>query len=1226
MSVYSIFTEKKPEYAALSDSTLAEIQSALLINSLENLRIVNLYEAEGLTREAFDKAVPIVFSEPAVDITYAEFPALQADEQAFAAEFLPGQYDQRADSAAQCVSMLCGVEAPLVKCTKIYILKGAVSDADFTRIKAYLINNVEARECGFGEKKTLKTEYENPTEVEVLSGFTELTREELGGFLNERGLAMDVDDIVFCQNYFKGENRNPTITEIRMLDTYWSDHCRHTTFLTCVDDVEIEADYINKTYKKYLTHKSELGRSEKPVTLMEIATMGMRKLKADGLLPDLDESGEINACCVKIDADGEEWLLYFKNETHNHPTEIEPFGGGATCLGGAIRDVLSGRSYAYQAMRITGCSNPLLPVSKTIPGKLPPRRITTTAAAGYSSYGNQVGISSGHLTEIYHDGYMAKRMELGALVGAVKAENVVREVPQDGDIVILLGGKTGRDGCGGATGSSKSHSAESLEKSGAEVQKGDALIGRKMQRLFRNPDVAKMIKRCNDFGAGGVSVAIGELADGLFIDLDKVPEKYGGLDGTELAISESQERMAVVVAEADAEKFIAFADTENLEAAVVAEVTAEPRLRMKWRGKEIVNLSRDFLNSNGAVKHTRVKIKAPKLTLNTHSDWKSLVTDLNVCSQRGLSQRFDSTAGGLTVLMPLGGKTQQTPAQVMAAKIPVKGNNSKTASLMSWGFNPTVSEQSPYHGAAFAVIESVAKIVAAGGKSAKVRLTFQEYFERLRNSPERWGKPFAALLGAYEAQLALGTPAIGGKDSMSGSFEEIDVPPTLVSFAVTTASVGNIISSEFKKAGSKIIYIAPGYDGDLLPDYAGVKRVFAVVEREIERGNALSVRTLSAGGIAESVFKMCLGNRIGADLSHIEGLNLFKPCYGAFVIEANEAFNGGKIIGETIPEYAIKCNGESIGLTEHEKLWEDVLEPIFPSKTPCEPKPEKISYNCETGKKALCAHGNKTEEPRVLIPVFPGTNGEYEMQYAFESAGAKVETFVIRNLTPSAIKESVSEFSRRIKNSNIIAISGGFSAGDEPEGAGKMIASFFRNAEITDAVHDLLGNRDGLMLGIGNGFQALLKLGLLPHGEIREATPESPALTFNKIGRHQSQMVLTRISSVKSPWLCLCEVGDVYAVPVSCSEGRFTCGEAMMQNLAEHGQIISQYVDLNGQPTMDTVFNPGGSLYAVEGLISTYGRVLGKMGHTERIYADTLKNIPGNKNMPLFKAGVEYFK
>ncbi|MCL1823616.1 MAG: phosphoribosylformylglycinamidine synthase, partial [Oscillospiraceae bacterium] len=1109
MSVYRIYTEKKPGFAVESGIVLDEITEFLLIDSVINVRTVNLYDVEGISRNDFNKAVSEVFSQAPIEFVYEEMPALQSDERSFTVEYIPGQYDQRADSAAQIISVLCGVEQPTVKCAKIYIIKGKINDTDFGKIKKYLINPVEARECETTLKSTLKPEYDIPEEVEILDGFIDLSRDELKSFLEKYSIAMDLSDIAFCQDYFKSEKRNPTITEIRMLDTYWSDHCRHTTFGTIIDDVRIDTDYIKKSYQKFTENKAALGRADKPVTLMEIATAGMRKSKVDGLLNDLDESEEINACSIKIDVDGEDYLLMFKNETHNHPTEIEPFGGGATCLGGAIRDVLSGRAYAHQAMRITGASDPRLQADKTISGKLPPRKITNTAAAGYSSYGNQVGLAGGLVQEIYHDGYMAKRMELGALVGAAKAENVIRQRPLEGDVIILLGGKTGRDGCGGATGSSKSHSSESHKKNAAEVQKGDALIGRKMHRFFRNAEVARMIKRCNDFGAGGVSVAIGELADGLAIDLDKVPVKYNGLDGTELAISESQERMAVVIAKNHTEKFKELAAIENLDATVVAEVKSEPRLKMKWKGKLIVDISRGFLNSNGASKYAKVNIAEPLISLtdlpNTDENWKKTITDLNLCSQRGLSQRFDSTAGGFAVLMPLGGKTQQTPAQAMAAKIPVKDEagsmqDSKTASVMSWGYNAALSTQSPYHGAAYAVVESIAKVVAAGGKSKGVRLTFQEYFERLNDEPLRWGKPVAALLGSYEAQLALNAPSIGGKDSMSGTFEDLNVPPALVSFAITTEKAENIISPEFKAAGNKIMYIAPDYDENNLPVYESVKRVFETVEKEIIRKNALSVWAIGVGGIAEGIFKMSLGNKIGADLNKTGNLKLFTPCYGAFIIEAGEDFTGADCIGFTTAESSIICNDMHINIEETEKLYEEVLESTFPSKTEAEFTTQKITYAGEN--QTVCNPAFKTAKPRVLIPVFPGTNGEYEMQYAFKKAGAEAELLVIQNLDVKAVNESFKEFAERAKNSNIIALAGGMSAGSEPDGAGKFISAFFRNEQVHAAVLDLLNKRDGLMLGIGDGFQALLKLGLLPFGEFKKQILESPVLPFNKIGRH----------------------------------------------------------------------------------------------------------------------------
>ena len=1238
--VYRIYVEKKKLYAVDGAAVLADLNTALGISSVKGVRIVNRYDVEGLSEDKFKAAVPTVFSEPPVDDVYFELPELSADERMFASEFLPGQFDQRADSASQCIQMLCKGDRPDVRYAKIYILKGSISDDEMARIKHYLINAVEARECGFEKKDTLKVSYNIPTEVETLTGFLGKTDEELADFVTKYGLAMDNDDIKFCQDYFKSEHRDPTITEIRMIDTYWSDHCRHTTFGTIIDKADIKTPYIESTYAEYRADREELGRGNKPICLMDIATLAAKKLKKDGLLPDLDESEEINACSVKItvDVDGkdEEWLLMLKNETHNHPTEIEPFGGAATCLGGAIRDPLSGRSYVYQAMRVTGASDPLLPVEKTLEGKLPPRKITTTAAAGYSSYGNQIGLATGHVAEIYHPGYMAKRMEIGAVVGAAPAANVRRERPAPDDVIILLGGRTGRDGCGGATGSSKAHSVQSLDSCGAEVQKGNAPEERKLQRLFRDPEAARLIKRCNDFGAGGVSVAIGELADGLEIDLDKVPKKYDGLDGTELAISESQERMAVVVAPEDVEKFRALASKENLESTPVAVVKAEPRLKMTWNGKTIVDISRDFLNSNGAEKHTEVSVPEVHVNYstgrtNTPEGWEELVTDLNVCSQRGLVQRFDSTIGANTVLMPFSGRTQQTPVQAMAAKLPVLGGKTSTASIMGWGFNPAVSTQSPYHGAICAVVESIAKVVAAGGTYEKCWLTFQEYFERTLGKAERWGKPFAALLGAYKAQLAMGCGAIGGKDSMSGTFGEadgelIDVPPTLVSFAVSTAKADNIISSEFKCPYSKIGYIAPRYDANGLPDFEDVKRVFGTVEKLIAEKKAISVWSVAGGGAAEGVFKMGLGNKIGAKLTALSDEELFTPVYGAFVMELDGDVSDGsvRIIGETVPEYEIVCGETKLDMAKLEKKWDDVLEPIFRQKTSYAPAPEKVEY--KGGCELLINHVSpKLARPRVLIPVFPGTNCEYDMARAFEDCGAASEIFVIKNLSAADIENSVEAFAKLIDGSQIIAIPGGFSGGDEPEGSAKFINAFFRNPKIAESVENMLYKRDGLMIGICNGFQALIKLGLVPFGHIVPLTEESPTLTYNEIGRHQSQLVYTRICTDKSPWLSNCKVGDIHAIPISHGEGRFAANGEIMRKLIDNGQILTQYVDLKGEPTMDTMFNPNGSMCAVEGIISPDGRVLGKMGHTERLTDNVAKNVDGNKEQLLFKSGVEYF-
>ena len=1229
--VYRIYVEKKPQFAVDGGALLADLNVALGIKTVENVRIINRYDCEKLPKENFEAAVPTVFSEPPVDEVYYDLPKPAADERMFAVEFLPGQFDQRADSAAQCIQMLCPGERPVVKYAKIYVLKGKISDDEFARIKHYLINAVESRECGFDKYDTLEVKYTIPTSVETLTGFINKTDAELADFVVHYGLAMDNDDIKFCQDYFKSEHRDPTITEIRMIDTYWSDHCRHTTFGTIIDNADIKPSYIADTYAEYKADRHELGRDNKPLCLMDIATLAAKKLKNDGILKDLDESEEINACSVriKVDVDGrdEDWLLMFKNETHNHPTEIEPFGGAATCLGGAIRDPLSGRSYVYQAMRVTGASDPLLPVEKTIKGKLPPRKITTTAAAGYSSYGNQIGLATGHVAEIYHPGYMAKRMEIGAVIGAAPAENVRRERPAPGDIIILLGGRTGRDGCGGATGSSKAHSVQSLDTCGAEVQKGNAPEERKLQRLFRNPEATRLIKRCNDFGAGGVSVAIGELADGLEIDLNAVPKKYDGLDGTELAISESQERMAVVVAPEDADKFRALASKENLESTPVAVVKSEPRLRMNWNGKTIVDISREFLNSNGAEKHTDVAVPDVKVSYstgrkNTSADWEGMVTDLNICSQRGLVQRFDSTIGGATVLMPFSGKTQQTPVQAMAAKLPVLNAKTDTTSIMAWGFDPAVSSQSPYHGAVCAVVESIAKVVAAGGTYEHCWLTFQEYFERTQGKPERWGKPFAALLGAYRAQLEMGCGAIGGKDSMSGTFEHIDVPPTLVSFAVSTAKAPDVISAEFKAAGHKIGYIAPKYDENGLPVFDSVKEVFRTVEKLIKDKKAVSVWSVAHGGVAEGIFKMSLGNQIGAKLDKLTDEELFTPVYGAFILELTGEADGVRTIGETVADYAITSGDVKLDVASLEKKWDGVLEPIFKAQLPEKPAPEKIAY---TGGCELKHSTVKVAKPRVLIPVFPGTNCEYDMANAFNRYGGESEIFVIRNLSAQDMEDSVNEFTKHIENSQMIAIPGGFSGGDEPEGSAKFINAFFRNPKIKDAVESMLYSRDGLMIGICNGFQALIKLGLVPFGKIVPLTAESPTLTYNTIGRHQSQLTLTRICTNKSPWLSCCNVGDIHNIPISHGEGRFVAPEAVIKQLIANGQVATQYVDLNGNPTMDVAFNPNSSMYAIEGIISPDGRVLGKMGHTERLTDNVAKNVSGNKEQLLFKGGVDYF-
>ncbi|MCD7730938.1 MAG: phosphoribosylformylglycinamidine synthase [Oscillospiraceae bacterium] len=1235
MSVFRIYVEKKPEFAVEAKNLLSDVRTALRLDKLRNLRILNRYDAEGLSDADFRLAAGNVFSEPAVDITGSKLPELSETESVFAVEYLPGQFDQRADSCEQCIQILTQGERCRVKNARIYIVDGKLTHEELCALKAYIINPVESREASLDEVTTLASEYDIPTEVAVIENFIYLEEAELVNFIAKYGLAMDLDDIKFCQKYFKDtEKRDPTITEIRMIDTYWSDHCRHTTFSTIIDNADINADYIRKTYDEYINARNELGRSEKPITLMDIATIAAKKLKKDGILKDLDESEEINACSVriKVDVDGEmqDWLLMFKNETHNHPTEIEPFGGAATCLGGAIRDPLSGRSYVYQAMRVTGAANPLVPVEDTIHGKLPQRKITVGAANGYSSYGNQIGLATGHVAEIYHPGYVAKRLEIGAVIAAAPEENVVREIPKPDDVVILLGGRTGRDGCGGATGSSKSHTEASLESCGAEVQKGNPPVERKLQRLFRNPKVTHMIKRCNDFGAGGVSVAIGELTDGLIIDLNAVPKKYDGLDGTELAISESQERMAVVVRRDDAEKFIAEAEKENLEATLVAVVTEEPRLKMKWNDKIIVNLSREFLNSNGAEKHTNVAVPLPiTAQLKTYTDcadsWESLMTNLNVCSQKGLVERFDSTIGAGTVLMPYGGKYQLTPTQAMAAKIPVLKGETDTCSIMGWGFNPYVTDRSPYHGAISAVIESVAKIVAAGGSYKRCWLTFQEYFERTQNNPTRWGKPFSALLGAFKAQIELGCGAIGGKDSMSGTFENIDVPATLVSFAVSTGSSKGIISPEFKKAGNKVILITPEYDENNLPVFASIRECFEKVEKLISDGQALSVWTVGFGGVAEAVAKMSLGNRIGFRFDKkLSEDQLFYSKYGAFVIELNgDPFTVENVIGTTIDEYKIDCKDYTVDMVHIQKKWEDRLEPVFPCNIKTDDKPVKIfTYTAENP----IRHASVFAKPRVLIPVFPGTNCEYDTARVFERAGAIPEVVVIKNLSASALEDSVSHIEKEIKNSQIIMIPGGFSGGDEPDGSGKFITAFFRNPRIKDAVHDLMDNRDGLMLGICNGFQALIKLGLVPFGHIVDMENNSPTLTFNTIGRHQSMMVNTRICSTKSPWLAGCEVGDIHRIAISHGEGRFVASPELIKQLADNGQIATQYVDLNGEPTLNIRFNPNTSIEAIEGITSPDGRILGKMGHSERIGTEICKNVPGCKDQKIFESGVAYFK
>ncbi len=1228
--VYRVYVEKKRELAHEAKALLGDLNNLLGLKNLEDVRILNRYDVEYIKEELFDYCVKTVFSEPQLDVVTRQLPSL-SDEKVFATEYLPGQFDQRADSAAQCIQIISQGDRPLVRTAKVYILKGNLTDSDIETIKKYVINPVESREASLEEYETLVNKYDIPTTVEILDGFNKLDQQGLADFVNKYGLAMDNDDIKFCQDYFKSEDRDPTITEIRMIDTYWSDHCRHTTFLTTIEDAKFEDELTQKAFEEYLDVRKKLGRT-KPINLMDIATLATKYLNSQGKIPNLDESEEINACTVKIkvDVDGkdEDWLLLFKNETHNHPTEIEPFGGAATCIGGAIRDPLSGRSYVYAAMRVTGAANPLKPVEETLEGKLPQRKIVTTAAAGYSSYGNQIGLATGQVDELYHEGYAAKRMEIGAVIAAAPAENVRRERPEDGDIVILLGGRTGRDGCGGATGSSKSHTLQSLESCGAEVQKGNAPEERKLQRLFRNKRASQLIKRCNDFGAGGVSVAVGELADGLVIDLNAVPKKYDGLDGTELAISESQERMAVVVEPGDVEEFKALAEKENLEATIVAVVKAEPRLIMNWNGKSIVNISREFLNSNGAEKHTKVAPKAPQdynkvVSDDFEQELKDLATDLNVCSKRGLSERFDSTIGAGTVLMPFGGKHQLTPNQAMVNKVSVEKANTKTCSLMAWGYNPYIAEKSTYHGAYLAVVESVSKLVAAGAKFKDVYLTFQEYFEKPRKEAERWGKPFAALLGAFKAQLDYGIAAIGGKDSMSGSFEDIDVPPTLVSFAVTTDNVDNIISPEFKATGHKVVFIKPEYDQNGLPVTESQLKVFDKVNELIVSKKVVSAYTLTFGGIAEAVMKMSFGNNIGFKFNNALSLKeIFGYSYGGFVLEVTDDVQIGTVIGETVAEKVIEYNDKKVCLNKLLELWENKLEPIF-------------SCNIEQGNEKFTAFEYKNEiklapkikasKPKVLIPVFPGTNCEYDTAKAMSMAGAEPEIIVIKNLTSSMIAESVDYFAQKVKSAQMIFIPGGFSGGDEPDGSGKFITAFFRNAAVKNNVNELVKNRDGLMCGICNGFQAIIKLGLVPFGEIIDTDENCPTLTFNTISRHQSRIVRTRIASNKSPWLYECNVGDVYSVPISHGEGRFLASDEVIKSLAENGQIATQYVDLDGNPTSDIRFNPNDSAFAIEGITSPDGRIFGKMGHSERKGYGLYKNVLGDYDMKMFESAVKYF-
>ena len=1228
--VYRVFVEKKPELANDARSLLSEAKQLPGVEHLERVRILNRYDVEHITPELFDYAVKTVFSEPQVDLVTRE--ADTDGASVFAVEYLPGQFDQRADSAAQCIQIISQGERPDVRTARVYLLYGALTDAELAAVKKHVINPVDSREASLALPETLEIRYEIPTEVETLTGFCARSDEELAQLIEERGLAMDLDDIRFCRDYFRTEQRDPTITELRMIDTYWSDHCRHTTFSTTLDCVTFEDPLAEKTYQDYLKTREQLGRT-KPVNLMDVATLAVKYLRRTGKLDKLDESEEINACTVKItvevDGKAEPWLLLFKNETHNHPTEIEPFGGAATCVGGAIRDPLSGRSYVYGAMRLTGAASPLQPVSETLPGKLPQRTICQTAAAGYASYGNQIGLATGIVDELYHPGYAAKRMEIGAVIAATPAANVRRERPQSGDVVILLGGRTGRDGCGGATGASKSHTVQSLESCGAEVQKGNAPEERKLQRLFRNAEACRMIKRCNDFGAGGVSVAIGELADGLDIDLNAVPKKYEGLDGTELAISESQERMAVVVAAEDAGRFLALADGENLEATIVARVTESPRLVMHWNGRTIVDVSRAFLSSNGAEKHIDVLVEKPQsfdktIPADFGGGLRDLAQDLNVCSRQGLSERFDSTIGAGTVLMPFGGRDQRTPVQAMVQKISLERGHTDDCSLMSWGYNPYISEKDPYRGAYLAVIESVSKLIATGAAFEDVYLTFQEYFERLRREPARWGKPLAALLGAFAAQMALGIGAVGGKDSMSGSFEQMDVPPTLVSFAVTTEKTGAIVSNECKRAGDKLVLLAPAYGADGLPETASLLAVYETVHALLSSGKAVAAYTPGFGGVAEAALKMCIGNGFGCRFEESLPLEtLFGYRYGAFMLEVLPEVEEGTLLGYVTEDGTFSRSAESVACGELFALYEKKLENVYPTQAPAENIPMETFSAPEADRRAPAV---KTARPRVLIPVFPGTNCEYDSARAMTDAGAEAQIMVLNNRTADGIARSVEHFAQALRDAQMVFIPGGFSGGDEPDGSGKFITAFFRNAAVKEEVTALLERRDGLMCGICNGFQALIKLGLVPYGRIIDTDASCPTLTFNTIARHQSRIVRVRVASNRSPWLAATQVGDVYSVPISHGEGRFLADEALIRQLAANGQIATQYVDLDGRATDDIHFNPNGSLFAVEGITSPDGRVFGKMGHAERTGAGLYKNVPGEYDMKMFTSAVRYFR
>ena len=1249
-SVKRVYVEKKQEFAVQAKELKQELKSYLGIQTVENVRVLIRYDIENISDATFETACNGIFSEPPVDILYKEEFEVKEGSRIFSVEYLPGQFDQRADSAVQCVQFIKEDEMPVIKSATTYVIEGAITDEEFAAIKAHCINPVDSRETGMEKPETLITQFEEPEDVKIFDGFKDMEEDKLKELYDSLGLAMTFKDFLHIQNYFKGEEkRDPSMTEIRVLDTYWSDHCRHTTFSTELKEVSFgEGDYkepIVNAYKHYLNTHSEIfaGREDKFVCLMDLALMAMRKLKREGKLEDQEESDEINACSivVPVDVDGkdEEWLINFKNETHNHPTEIEPFGGAATCLGGAIRDPLSGRPYVYQAMRVTGAADPTVSVKETMKGKLPQKKLVTGAAHGYSSYGNQIGLATGAVKEIYHPDYVAKRMEIGAVLGAAPRRAVIRETSDPGDIIILLGGRTGRDGCGGATGSSKVHTEESIETCGAEVQKGNPPTERKIQRLFRREEVSKLIKKCNDFGAGGVSVAIGELADGLQVNLDKVPKKYAGLDGTEIAISESQERMAVVVDPRDVEQFLAYAKEENLEAVEVAVVTETPRLVLSWRGKEIVNISRAFLDTNGAHQETTVAVDIPNredsiLVKEDVDDvkekWLNTLKDLNVCSQKGLVEMFDGSIGAGSVFMPHGGKYQMTETQAMVAKLPVLTGKCDTVTMMSYGFDPYLSSWSPYHGAVYAVLESVAKIVANGGDYSKIRLTFQEYFRRMTEDPSRWSQPFAALLGAYDVQLGLGLPSIGGKDSMSGTFQDIDVPPTLVSFAVDVAEQKDIITPELKKAGNKLVWLRVEKDQYDLPIYAQVMDQYGKFREDIQNGNIVSAYVLDRHGIAAAVSKMAFGNGMGVKIeSNVDKRDLFAPAFADIIAEVpaekvSELAITYTVIGEVTDKAVFEYGDVTIELKEAVDTWKAPLEKVFPTvsgQTEAKAVKEQL-FN--TDSIHICSH--KIGQPTVFIPVFPGTNCEYDSAKAFERAGAKVITKVFKNLDAADIRDSVAEFEKAIAQAQMIMFPGGFSAGDEPDGSAKFFATAFQNAKFKEAVEKLLNERDGLALGICNGFQALIKLGLVPYGKVCGQTAASPTLTYNTIGRHISKMVYTKVVTNKSPWLQGAELGGVYTNPASHGEGRFVASEEVLNELFVNGQVATQYCDLNGTITMDEEWNPNGSYRAIEGITSPDGRVLGKMAHSERRGDSVAINIYGEQDLQIFESGVKYFK